>query len=179
MAVASISQAILFKTPYLLNRTALVYIPFWGIFTGLLWLKIKTDFHSIPFQQAVLPLFLAVLGFLFLQNANLKEVQEWQFDKYTKQALSDILLDKKREKSPQKAKIGVFNYTHTAFYFYIQNDTALTKAIALPTHHEFLVRDTLFDYYYITNEVPAAEMVANYTPLKEYGGGYGVWKKKQ
>ncbi len=104
-SVSVVLQHLLFKTPYLSGRTALLFIPLYSVFLVFLLARLAQGPRFVRISSLiVLALLVAFSAFHFSQRANTAWTQEFRNDADTKAMLRD--LDRLRgELSPRRDRI--------------------------------------------------------------------------
>ena len=177
--LAPVMQHRIGGSPFLVARTALVYIPLWGVCVWLAWLKWAETPNK--HQNMLHYVIFAVLLVSFIRNANIARTMEWPFDAFTKTALNDMLQDKKAQQINYPVRIGVHRFAQPSFDFHITNDSKqYNKDLFSPSYNEQVKPDEQFVYYFVYEDDshPAQMLKNNYIIIKDYDNGYQLYRKK-
>lgn len=174
ISLASIVQHHLLGSQYLVNRTALMFIPLGALPVFLLFVRLFEK--KYPKWQLVLPVFIGLFCAVHLLRAGqLKYTSEWGYDARTKDMLAYL-----NEKLPpgSKIKFGVHWLYHPSAVYYFKTVPYDFAAEPL-TYSKELRTDDYFDYYYVQpSDLPS--MHPNYELEKRFSwSGCLLRRKKQ
>lgn len=116
--VSTIVQHVLFGTRYLIERTAIFYIPLYLVslifMADFLYTKTKTLSRSLIIILGSLLLFFNIYN--FVSNANFTYTSTWKNDAHTKEVVSLII--ERSSSIPGCCTLSVDFWIHPSFYFY-------------------------------------------------------------
>lgn len=157
---STITQFHLLGTPFLADRTALIYFPlfsilpifFFSFFDNKKWLQIGL---------CLIPLF--AYSYHFSKCANTYTVREWWFDTNTKDAITYFLENEKPEK---KVTFGVRAWNSPSFHYYektwkLENQVDMIRL-------EQLSKNEFYDYYYIEESWSPEISIEKYEVVKKF-----------
>jgi len=113
MVFASILQHYMFDALYPSERTALIFIPLFGLFIYYLFLDIYSKLFTkritkIAFNLFILLIFCLPLGWHLVNNLNLKYTIDWKQDSYTKDIMK-IIIENHKKDIYKSGKISISN----------------------------------------------------------------------
>jgi hypothetical protein len=179
--VAPILQHSIGNSPFLVARTALLYIPLWGVCVWFAWLSwAARDYKLIPNTTLNYAFFLILLG-SWVKTVNFQGTREWQFDAFTKIALNDMIKDKKSRHIDAPVRIGVRQFCQPSFAFHINFDSKVyNNEFIAPSYETEVLPNKNYAYYFVYDDSkhPAQILQNNYTIIQDYGKGYQLFRKK-
>lgn len=145
--LSTIVQFHLLEIPYLNERTALPFIPLYGVIPVFFLAYLKNR-KSLQFVLCLLPIL--VLSYHFSQCANFQKNREWWFERDTLTALAYI---EEHENLPdiespdERPKFSTVGWNGPAFHFHIIEGNLKKKLLA--KRIDILSKDKLPEYYYL------------------------------
>lgn len=138
---STIAQFHLLGTPFLADRTALIYFPLFSIIP-VFFLSIFEKKKWLQMGLCLIPLF--AYSFHFSKCANTFTVREWWFDTNTKDVITYFL---ENEKPKKQVTFGIRAFNSPSFHYYekiwkLENQVDMIRL-------EQLSKNEFFDYYYI------------------------------
>jgi|GEM_PF-1622180 len=151
-ALSTAGQSLLFRIPYLYERTAVFFIPLYMLFLIFLFQSLAESHQKMNISAASVVLLLALLGALhFSQSMNTLWVQDWKYGADTKYMLKDLSsLKEKDPASPQKIQLGIRWLFAPAIDYYRMKDKMVWLEIGLVDKPGQLLN---YDYCYLTPEL--------------------------
>ncbi|MGK0365255.1 MAG: hypothetical protein ACI85O_002321 [Saprospiraceae bacterium] len=145
--LSTIVQFNLLDIPYLYERTALPYIPLFGVLPAFFLAYLKNK-KRLQFVLCLLPIL--AFTYHFSQCANIKQVKEWWFERDTLTALNYIEEHEKLrdiEGREERPRFGTTSWNSPAFHFHIIEGNLKKKLT--PYRRDILTKDDLPEYYYL------------------------------
>jgi len=159
---STIAQFHLIDTPYLADRTALIYYPLFSIIP-VFFLSLFDGKKLLQIAFALLPIL--VYSYHFSKTANTFMVREWWFDSDNKDVLN-YFLENENPIPERKVTFAISGLNSPSFHFY-------EKVWNLEDRVEMIRRDQLkknefFDYYYIEKHYMNQISEERYEIIKEF-----------
>jgi hypothetical protein len=147
-ALSTQAQHYLYGTPFLQNRTALLFIVLFNCSYMLLY-QFVSD-HQSKYRMAMHTLFLiypVFLAVMFVYNLRPHYYFDWKYDCSTKEMLTDLKNDSDLHSTDQKISLGISWLFEPGIKYYMN-----TRQLdwMKPANREGY--DGTFDYYYIMDD---------------------------
>jgi len=163
VSLSSIVQYYLLGSKFLINRTALLYIPLCALSVFFLSLISSKNGKWIKWPMALIGIFCIVH---LLKSHQFDSVQEWKYDANTREAIEYI---SKKIPEDEKVKLGVHWFYHPSARYYVEKMEI--DFLEEPLKYSKAARSDLhYDYYYISSDV-LPQVNKAYQVEKEFGDG--------
>lgn len=157
---STIAQYFLLKTPYLADRTALIYFPIFSILPVFFFVFFEKR-KWLQILLCVIPLM--AYSYHFSQCANTLTVREWWFDTNNKDVLNYFL---ENEHLDRKVTLAISGVNSPSFHFYEKVWNIGDKVEMI--RKDNLEKNELFDYYYIEEHWSPQISVEKYEIVKRF-----------
>ncbi len=165
-SISVLGQNLIFKTPYLLGRTALFYIPLYLLFLVFLFQSLaELGRPARIISVSVLALAVSLSVYHFSRTANLKYTLDWPRDADTKAVIADLKKIRQAEWPPDlKLSLGIdwIFYPGTVYYLKRQNISSVdVNIIPPPGPNDFFYvpEESLQDTHIVIKEYPLSGSV--------------------
>lgn len=182
--LSTVAQFYLLGTPYLLDRTALIYVPLFAPLPVILFSGLLRANHENPdpgnskkrkrevMVKALSLLCFTVLFVHFLKVANFKESREWQYNSRTVETLNFIQADLPEG---EKTDLAVGAWFGSSFLYY-EKTGQHTEGIDVIRKEEIMPQEE-HQYYYLFDRDTVKLNTRIYERVLDHGG-YGLWRRK-
>lgn len=171
-SISTIVQHQLFKTPYLMDRTALFFVVLFGILFSFFISEIAKHRESLTYVSH-LSAFLMILH--FFAAFNLTYVLEWKLDSETKEMLKDLNKIKEIPKEKETISLGIpLCFDPAINYYRAQNDLTW-----LNSTWKYEITNLLHDYFYLNPEEMSKIKMDSIEIIKEYPITHSVLAKRK
>jgi hypothetical protein len=160
-SISVLGQRLIFKTPYLLGRTALFYIPLFLLFLVFLFQSLgELSRLARIISVSVLVLAVSLSVYHFSRTANLKYTLDWWRDADTKSVIADLKKIRQTELPPNlKLSLGIdwAFYPCTVYYLKRQNVSSVDVNIVPspgPNDFFYVLEESLKDTQIVIKKYP-------------------------
>lgn len=157
---STIAQFLILGTPYLADRTALIYFPLFSILPVFFFVF----FEKRKWLQIILcAIPLMAYSYHFSKCANTFTVREWWFDTNNKDVINYFL---ENEKPDEKVTLAISGVNSPSFHFYEKVWNIGDKVEMI--RKDKLEKNELFDYYYIEEHWSPQISAEHYEVIKRF-----------
>ncbi len=157
---STIAQFHLLGTPFLADRTALIYFPLFSILP-IFFFSFFDKKKWLQLSLCLIPLF--AYSYHFSRCANTFTVREWWFDTNTKDVITYFL---ENEKPKRKVTFGIRSWNSPSFHYY-EKIWKLEDQVDM-VRLEQLSKDEFYDYYYIEESWFPEISIEKYEVVKKF-----------
>ena len=176
IAAEEVLQFYILKTPYVMGRYALFFLPIYSFFLIFFLEEASLDSKQ-PFSVSIV-VFAALLAVLqvfhFAESANLKYVLEWRFDAGTKsllRTLDENPVVKQRTAEGKQVRLGLFWNFHPTLRYYLEKSPRqwlLVDYYKTNDVHEMLFLHNDYDFLYVDDIFPVDSAGVKYHVVEKF-----------